>query len=161
MKPFCGKRFHLSYGFLGTLFLLWVILQNGFAQPDAADQKGLQIQLGEVTFRLREIESKPDSITLLELHVPVLNRSRKDVVPANTITVVATAKEVQALEGKLLSRDDFGAIEGTLNAPLPPSTGRVVVLGLPLPREKAASVTLLVQINPPHGEQKEVIWQGQ
>lgn len=161
MKPLRGKRFHLSYGFLGAFFLLWVTLQNGYTQPAAPDQKGLQIQLGEVTFRLREIESKPGSITLLELHVPVLNRSRKDVIPAHAVTVVATVKEVQTLGGKLLSRDDFGAIEGTLNAPLPPSTGRVIVLGLPLPREKAASVTLSVQINPPHGEQKEVIWQGQ
>lgn len=160
MRSLFPKRFRLGFLMIGTLFLLWVGLKNAFAQPVSSDQKGSPIQMGEVTFRLREIDSKPESLTFLELHVPVLNRSRKEVIPANTITVIATVGEVVALEGKALSRDDFGTVEGTLNAPLPPGTGRIVVLGLPLPREKVASITFEIQIDPPHGDSRKVTWPG-
>ncbi len=161
MKPSFTKRSRLCFGLLTIPLLLWVPFQSVSSQPALPDEKGSQIRLGEVTFRLREIESKPQALRLLELHVPVLNRSRTEVVPPEAVTVAAKVKSMELLGGSSVSAGDSGTLEATLNASLPPGTGRVVVLGFPLPEEKVSSITFEIQINPPRGELKQAIWLGQ
>lgn len=161
MKRIWAKRFHLNPWSLGILSLLWVALQSAFAQPTIDNRKELQVRLGEVTFRLREIGAKPSPFKLLELHVTVFNQDRREVLPPNTVTVVARIKAAELSEGSPGSREDEGTVEATLNASLPPLTGRVVVLGFPLPEGKSSAVTFEVQVNPPHGELKRITWPGQ
>jgi hypothetical protein len=48
----------------------------------------------------------------------------------------------------------------TLNLPLQPISGRVMIIGYPLRAESPESITFEVQINPPEGEKKTVTWES-
>ena len=95
---------------------------------------------------------------MLELHIQVLNRSRKFAAPPNSIRAVVVPKEIKSSEEESLKDFDPSPVEAALNVPLPPGTGRVLIIGFPLPREKIVSMAFEIQVNPPDGEKKTVIW---
>ncbi len=147
------------------IMLMLAFLGNGrevFSQPilKGKEEKGPQIRFGKITFLLKEIETKPNPLNILEVQVEVINQSRRFIVPPNTLRVVIIPKEILFVgeppsEGFQLSPE-----ESTLNLPLPPGTGRMLIIGFPLPKERLESITFEVQINPPEGEMKVVSWQA-
>jgi hypothetical protein len=136
-----------------SLFLL--SLGAGLSQPVSEGEKGPEIKLGEVTVKIREFQSTPP-LKLLEIQIEVLNKSQQSVAPSGSIKVVVTPKEIQPA-----SESPFTPEESILNFPLPPKTGRVMIIGYPFPEEAPESITFEVQINPPEGEKKTVIWEWQ
>jgi len=151
----CWNRFFP----LAVIFFLFCIgTGEGLSQPISKEESGPQIELGEVTFRPRLIESKPESLSMLELHIQVFNRSRKFAAPPNSIRAVVVPKEIKSSEEESLKDFDPSPVEAALNVPLPPGTGRVLIIGFPLPREKIVSMTFEIQVNPPDGEKKTIIW---
>jgi len=161
MRPITIKLCEIFFLLFLIVSLFFLSVRGGLSQPVPQEDKGPQIELGGVTFRSREIESKPELVRMLELHIQILNRSRKFAAPPNSITVAAVPKEIKSSEEKAVKDFDPGPVEATLNVLLPPRTGRVLIIGVPLPREKIASMTLEVQINPPEGEKKTVTWTGE
>jgi hypothetical protein len=131
-----------------TIFCLTILISlfflevgAGLSQPASIGEKGPEIRLGEVTIKIREFDSTPP-LKILELQIEILNRSQQSVAPPNSIKVVVTPKE-----------------ETTLSLPLPPRTGRVMIIGYPFQTESPESITFEVQINPPEGEKKIVTWE--
>jgi hypothetical protein len=69
-------------------------------------------------------------------------------------------KEIKYLETAPVADFTPTPEEVWLNFPLPPNTGRVLIIGLSLPEKKPESITFEIQINPPEGEKKIVTWEG-
>ena len=145
---------------LSLSFLLFVATGVVSSQPKPKVEKGPEIRLGEIRFQTREIGSPPSQLKLLEIHIEVINHSRTSPAPPNSIKVVVTPKEVKFSEGTPVTEFALNPEEVTLNFPLPPSTGRVLIIGFSLPETKPESITFEVQINPPDGEKKTVMWEG-
>jgi hypothetical protein len=153
-------------GYKKTIYCLTILIslfffevEAGLSQPASEAEKGPEIKLGEVTVKIREFDSTPP-LKILELQIEILNRSQRSVAPPHSIKVVVTPKEIKFSSTK--STSDFAPTpeEATLNPPLPPRTGRVMIIGYPLQTESPGSITFEVQINPPEGEKKTVTWQG-
>jgi len=142
------------------IFLLFLATGVILSQPGAADEKGPEIRLGEITFSLREFQSTPSQLRVMEIHIEVFNRSRTSTAPPNSITVVVTQKEAKFPEGTSVTEFASSPQEVTLDLPLPPSTGRVLIIGFSLLEAKPESITFEVQVNPPDGEKKTVKWEG-
>jgi hypothetical protein len=130
------------------------------SQPASPAEKAPEISLGEVIVKIREFDSAPSPIKILELQIEVLNRSQQSVVPPNSIKVVVTPKEVRFPPTKPASELTLTSEEATLNLPLSPKAGRVMIIGYPFQTENPESITFEVQINPPEGEKKTVTWQN-
>jgi len=148
-----------------TIVIILVCLGNGrevFSQSimKGKEEKGPQIGFGKINFFSKEIEMTPDPIHLLEVQIEVINRSRRFIAPPNTIRVVVIPKEVVFLDEPSQEGFHLTPEESTLSLPLPPGTGRVLIIGFPLPKRKPESITFEVQINPPDGEMKVVSWKG-
>ncbi len=143
-----------------SLFLLFHATGVALSQPNAMEEKGPEIRLGEITFSLREFQSTPSRLRMLEMHIEVLNRSRTFTAPPNSITVVVTQKEAKFPEGTPVTEFASSPQEVTLDLPLPPSTGRVLIFGFSLPETKLQSITFEIQVNPPDGEKKIVKWES-
>ena len=116
------------------------------------------IRLGEITFKVREIESTPSNIKILEFYVEVLNKSRRTTAPPNSIKVVVSQKEVVYAGPKPAEEFAPAPQEAVLSIPLPPVTGRVLIFGVPLPKEKVESITFEIHLNPPGGDKKTISW---
>jgi hypothetical protein len=142
------------------IFLFSSGMGKVLSQPKTQEEKGPQIRLGEVTFQIREIESIPSPLEMLEVQVEIFNRSRRSVAPPNSIKVVVVPKEIKYLEAAPVADFTPTPEEVWLNFPLPPNTGRVLIIGLSLPEKKPESITFEIQINPPEGEKKVVTWEG-
>jgi hypothetical protein len=138
-----------------ALFLLFLISVEAASQP-LSSEENLQIRLGEVTFRTREIEVPSLKLKILEAHIEVLNRSRQWAAPSNSIKVSISVKEVRLSEGVPTKELSSQHEETMLPVALPPGTGRIVIVGFPLPDEKLESITFEVQVNPPEGEKRTV-----
>jgi hypothetical protein len=132
--------------------LFFLSLGAGLSQPPEGE-KSPEIKLGEVIVKIRELRSTPP-LKLLEIQIEVLNQSKQSAAPPDSIKVVVTPKEIQPSGGSLFPKE-----ESVLSAALPPKTGRVVIIGYPFPEGPPQSITLEVQINPPEGETKVVIWE--
>jgi hypothetical protein len=150
-----------------TIFYLTILISLCFlevgeilSQPKSQEQKGPQIRLGEITFQIREIESKPSPLKMLEIQVEIFNRSYRSVAPPNSIKVVVVPKEIKYLEEPPAVNFTPTPEEMWLNSSLPPNTGRVLIIGLSLPEKKPESITFEIQINPPDGGKKMVTWEG-
>jgi hypothetical protein len=104
-----------------------------------------EIRLGEITFKIREFDSTPP-LKILECQIEVLNRSRKSTIPPNSIKLVVTPA------GSLST-----PAEASLGIPLLPREGQVLTFGFPLPAGDEP-INFEVQVNPPEGEKKTVIW---
>jgi hypothetical protein len=142
------------------IFLLSLGTGVVFPQPKAKVEKGPEIRLGEVTFFVREFESTLSPLKMLEVYIEIFNKSRRIGAPPNSIKVVVTPKEVKFSEGTPVTEFALNPEEVTLNLPLPPSTGRVLIIGYSLLEKKPESITFEIQINPPDGEKKTVKWEG-
>lgn len=116
------------------------------------------IKLGEVTFKVREIESTPSALKILEFYIEVLNRSRMATAPPNSIKVVVSQKEVVYAGPKPAEEFAPAPQEAVLSILLPPLTGRVLIFGVPLPKEKVESITFDIHLNPPDGDKKTITW---
>jgi len=145
--------------FLSALILLILIHPNeSLSQSASRDETSLK--LGEITFRVREIQTAPSPLKVLEIYIEVLNRSKSMTFPPNSIRVAMAQKEVVFLNEK--SQEEFSPPpqEVFLSPSLPPLTGRVLIFGFTIPREKVESITFEIQLNPPEGEKRTVKWEG-
>jgi hypothetical protein len=140
-----------------SLFFLEV--GAGLSQPASEAEKGPEIKLGEVFFKMREFESTPSPLKILELQIEILNQSKQSVAPPNSIKVVVTPREIKFSSPKPTSEFTPTSEEMTLNLPLLPRSGQVMIVGYPLGTETPESITFEVQINPPEGEKKTVTWE--
>ncbi len=158
------RNFKKTLLFLTGIIILILVYLGGerwvFSQTISKEDKGPQIRFGEITFNPKEIEAKPHPVNILEVQIEVINRSRRFIAPPNTIRVVVNPKEVIFFDQAPSEGFNLTPEESLLNLPLPPGTGRVLIIGFPLPKEKLESITFEVQINPPDGEIKVVRWQG-
>ncbi len=143
-----------------VIFSSFLVTENGFPQPKPKAERGPEIRLGEIRFQTREAGSPPSQPTMLEIQIEVINRSRTSPAPPNSIKVVVTPKEVKFPEGTSITEFALHPEEVILNLPLPPSTGRVLIIGYSLPETKPESITFEIQMNPPDGEKKTVKWEG-
>lgn len=151
-----GKRRILSL--FALIWITFLYLSEVLSQP--ASQEEPIVKLGEITFRVREIGSSPSTMNILELYIEVLNKSRATTVPSNSIKVLVTPKEILYAGEKPAEEFTPASQEVILSIPLPPLTGRVLIFGLTLPREKVQSITFDIQMNPPEGDKKMVKWEG-
>lgn len=140
------------------IFLLFQAIGIVFSQPKVVEEKGPDIRLGEITFGVREFQSTPSPLRMLEIHIEVLNRSCSSTSPANSIKVVVVPKEVKYPGGASVPGFNPTQEETTLAVPLLPNRGRILIIGFSLPETKPESITFEVQVNPPDGEKKIVKW---
>jgi len=153
------RRNHKKTIWYLSLLLFLLSLRTGEALSQPVSKEEPEIRLGEITIKLREFELKPSPIKILELHIEILNRSRKAVAPPNSIKVVVTPKEMKFSATGDTSQFPSAPEEVTLNLSLPPGAGQGVIVGFPFPKEDVESTTFEVQINPPNGERKMVTWE--
>jgi hypothetical protein len=151
------KKYHSCLYLL--IFVFFLGMEDGLSQPVFQEEKEPQIKLRNVTFQIREIESTPSHLKILEAYIEILNRSQQLVAPPNSIKVVLVPIETKYKDSKAMSELALFPGEATLDSPLPPRTGRVLVIGFLIPEEKLGSITFEVQINPPEGEKKTVTWE--
>jgi hypothetical protein len=151
------RKIALSFSLLSIL--LFQVTDTVFSQPKAAEEK-TDIRFGKITFRTREFESAAPPLNMLEVQVEILNKDRRITAPSNSIRVVVVPKEIRFREGTSQGEFNLTQEEVTVPAPLPPNTGRMVILGFSLPEKKPESITFEVQINPPGGESTIVKWES-
>jgi hypothetical protein len=142
------------------IFLFSVGIREVFPQPKPKAERGPEIRLGEIRFQTREIGSPPSQLKMLEINVEVINHSQTSAAPPNSIKVVVTPKEIKFPEGTPVTEFTLNPEEVILNLALPPSTGRVLIIGYSLLEKKPESITFEIQMNPPDGEKKTVTWGG-
>jgi hypothetical protein len=153
--------FEKTFFYLSILsFSFFLILGESYAQQKPGEEKGPDIKLGAVTFLVRELESTPARLKMLEIHIEVFNRSQRIPAPPNSISVIVVPKEIKYPESA--SGSEFIPPQGetALNVPLAPNTGRVLIIGFQLPEKKPESITFEIQVNPPDGEKRTVKWEG-
>ncbi len=146
-----------------NVFFLLVLIHLTFVGPGESLSQPLSkeepiIKLGEITFKVREIESIPSSLKILEFYIEVLNQSRRTLAPPDSIKVVVSQKEVIYAGPKPAEEFSPAPQEAVLSMPLPPMTGRVLIFGFPIPREKVESITFDIHLNPPSGDKKTITW---
>jgi len=150
-----------------TIFDLTILIScfflgmgTGLSQPAAVAEKSPEIRFGDVAVKLRQFESTPSSLKILELQMEIINQSKQSEAPPNSIKVVVTPKEIKFPSSKSTSQFTPTPEEMTLNLPLLPRSGQMMIIGYPLPTDSPESITFEVQINPPDGEKKTVIWES-
>lgn len=140
--------------FFFLVLILLAFMGPGRSLPQPLSREEPIVKLGEVTFKVREIESTPFNIKILEFYVEVLNKSRRTTAPPNSIKVVVSQKEVVYAGPKPMEEFAPAPQEAVLSITLPPVTGRVLIFGFSLPREKVESITFEIHLNPPGGDKK-------
>jgi len=153
-----AKRIFI-YAFV-SIFSLFLGMGEVLSQPKPKVEKDPEIRLGETRFYTMEMGSPPSQFKMLEIHIEVINRSRTSPAPPNSIKVVVTPKEIKFPEGIPVTEFALNPEEVTLDLPLLPSTGRVLIIGYSLLEKKPESITFEIQVNPPDGEKKTVKWEG-
>ncbi len=149
-----GRRVLLIFGTLICFSFVWLFE----AISQSASKESPILKLGEISFRVREIESASPPFKILEIYIEVLNRSRTEAAPAHSIKVGVSQREI-AYSGPNPAKEFTPPSQVvTLSIPLPPLTGRVFIFGFPLPEEKVESITFEVQLNPPDGEKKSITY---
>jgi hypothetical protein len=146
--------------YLSLLILSILGTEAGFCQPTAQEEKGPNIKFGKIDFSVRQFQSGPSSLRMLEIHIEVFNRSRQTTAPPNSIKLIMVHKETKYPEGSPAAGFDLAQEETTLAVPLPPNNGRILIFGFSLPEKIPESITFEFQINPPEGEKKTVKWEG-
>ena len=116
-----------------------------------------QVTLGDVAFKLRELEATPP-VRILEVHIEILNQGRQSTAPPKSIKVAVTPKEAESPTSSSTTKFNLTPEETTLEFPLPPRTRRTIVFGYSLQTDSPDSIDFEVQINPPEGEKKAVTW---
>jgi len=152
------KKMRNKIFFFFLVLILLAFMGPGRSLPQPLSREESIVKLGEVTFKVREIESTPFNIKILEFYVEVLNKSRRITTPPNSIKVVVSQKEVVYTGPKPAEEFAPAPQEAVLSIPLPPLTGRVLIFGVPLPKEKVESITFDIHLNPPDGEKKTITY---
>jgi hypothetical protein len=147
-----------SLPFLTLLLLLGT--GQVFSLPTQQEETVPQIRIDDVNFRVREIESTPSPLKLLEIQVGVFNQSQRATAPPNSIKLAVVAKKVTFLGPSPKDGSGLHSEITTLDFPLPPRKGRIFIIAFSLPEEGLESMTFEIQINPPEGEKKTVPWRG-
>jgi hypothetical protein len=142
--------FYLSF----LIFLSPLVIGEALSQPFSKGESLSQIRLGNITFHLRKIESTPSPLSFLDVQVEVFNRSQKITAPPNSIRVVVSLKEVKYSNSMASEEYSPPSQEATLYSPLSPGSGRVLIIGFLMPKERVNWMTFEIQINPPEGEKK-------
>ena len=152
------KKMRNKIFFFFLVLILLAFMGPGRSLPQPLSREEPIVKLGEVTFKVREIEATPSNIKILEFYIEVLNRSRLAAAPPDSIKIVVSQKEV--VYAGLKPAEEFAPApqEAILSIPLPPLTGRVLIFGVPLPKEKVESITFDVHLNPPDGDKKTITW---
>ena len=127
---------------------------GAYSQSSETAEKKHSIRIGAIGFQIREIEATPSPLRILEVQVEVLNRSQKESVPPSAIKVTVVPKEIKFVSSALPTEFAPHPGEVMLTHSLPPSTGRVIIVGFPLPKESLQTISFEVQVNPPEGEKK-------
>ena len=127
---------------------------EGYPQTSETVEKKHSIRIGTIGFQIREIEATPSPLRILEVQVQILNRSQKETVPPNAIKVTVVPKEIMFVPSAPPIEFAPHPGEVMLTHSLPPSTGRVIIVGFPVPKENLQTITFEVQVNPPEGEKK-------
>ena len=128
------------------------------SQPKTAEERGPVITLRAINFSVREFQSTPSRVKMLEVHIEIFNKSRQTTAPPNSVKLVLVPKEITYLEGAPRTEFNPGQQETTIAVPLPPNTGRILTFGFSLPEEIPQSITFEIQMNPPEGETKTVTY---
>lgn len=124
------KSFKHVFLYVPFLILLFILnLEEGLSQLRVKEEKGPQIKLGEINLKIREIESIPSPLKLLELHIEILNNSQQSVSPPNSIRVAVVPKEVKFASKKSGGELGLTSEETTLNVSIQPRSGRVFIIG--------------------------------
>jgi hypothetical protein len=141
-----------------TILMALIGSDNGFPQPPPKEEIA-RGTLGNISFYIREIEAKPSLLTILEIQVEIINRSRNSTVLPNSVKAMVAPKEIkfssEQKDGFSLSTE-----EATLTAPISPGGSRLLIIGFQIPKERLESIVFEVQINPPGGEKKVVQWEN-
>jgi hypothetical protein len=141
-----------------TILMTLIGSDNGFPQPSPKEEIA-RGTLGNITFYIREIEAKPSPLTILEVQVEIMNRSRRSTVLPNSVKATVAPKEIkfssEQKDGFSLSTE-----EATLTAPISPGGSRLLIIGYQIPKERLESIVFEVQINPPDGEKKIIKWEN-
>jgi hypothetical protein len=141
-------------------FLLFLATGVVLSQSKAVEEKGPDVRLGEITFLVRESQSTPSPLKMLEIHVEIFNKSGRIDAPPNSIKVAVVPKEIRYPEGVSAAEFNPTQQETMLSVSLPPNTGRILIFGFLLPKKIPESITFEFQMNPPEGEKKIVKWGG-
>ena len=150
-----------AFFYLSVLFFsLFLVSGEVYPQPKPREEKGPEIKLREVSFLVRELESTPSPMKMLEIHIEIFNKSPRILAPSNSISVIVVPKEIKYPETITGSEFNPPPEETTLTVPLPPNTGRILIIGLQLPEKRPESITFEIQVNPPDGEKKTVKWEA-
>jgi len=149
-----NKKFIFPLSILLFLFLLGVGL--GLSQPVSQEESQLEVEFGNILYKIREIESTPSPLKLLEFHIEIFNRSQNRTAPPNSIKVVVIQKEVKYSSTRPVEEFSPPPQEAILHTSLPPMSGKVLIIGVQIPKENVESFIYEVQINPPEGEKKIV-----
>jgi len=150
----------MSYLSVLLFFLLFQATTVALSQPKAVEEKGPDIRLGEITFGVKEFQSTPSPLKMLEIHIQVVNHSRSSTAPPNSTTVVVVPKEIEYPEGASVPEFNPPQQETILSVPLLPNMSRILIIGFSLPKTKPASITFEIQMNPPEGEKQIVKWES-
>ena len=142
------------------IFLHYLVTGVGFSQPKAIEESGPDIKLGEIRFQVREFSATSSPLKMLEIHIEVLNRSRRTTAPANSIKLFLVSTETKYPEAAPGAEFNPGQQETMVSDPLPPGAGRIMTFGFSLPEKIPESITFEVQVNPPEGEKKTVTWES-
>ncbi|NWG04702.1 MAG: hypothetical protein HXY44_17755 [Syntrophaceae bacterium] len=141
------------------IMISFFLLEQKGVFPQPKSEGPPEIKLGEINFRMRGVGSAPTQARMLEIQIEVLNRSPKWTAPAHSIRVLVTPKEIRFPEEASQTQWPLNPEEVSLNLPLPPASGRTLLIGLALPEKKPESITFEIQINPPDGEKKATKWE--
>lgn len=139
-----------------SIAILLIFKNYSFSQikPEVEQPR---IRFGEISFKLRQSESMPSNIKFLEIHIEILNLSKKVTLVENSIKLVIIPKEVKFKDNSS-AEWQIDKEERLLDFSIPPLTGRIVVFGFSLPEKTPQSITFEIQIDPPDGEKKTVTW---
>jgi len=145
-----------------SALILSLFLETGvlLSQPKVAEEKGPDIRLTGISFLVRELPSTPSPLKVLEIHIEIFNKSRQTTAPPNSIKLVLVPKETKYPGGAPGTEFDPGQQETMVAVPLPPNTGRILTFGFSLPEKIPESMTFEIQMNPPEGEKKTVMWES-
>jgi hypothetical protein len=142
-----------------SIMILMVLIGVDEGLPQSPPKEEIaRGNLGNITFYIREIEAKPSPLTILEVQVEIVNRSRNSTVLPNSVKAMVAPKEIK-LSSERKNGFSLSTEEVTLTAPIPPGGSRLLIIGFQIPRERLESIVFAVQINPPDGEKKIIQWE--
>ena len=151
-----GRSLRLIIFGLLLLCVIYFRAEEAYSQASVDTAKDLPVKIGAIDFRIKEVETTPSPIRMLEVYIEVVSQSEKLTLPPNAIKIVAIPKLIQFSSPNPAGDFNPPPEEVTLTLPLPPRGINIGIIGFSLPQEKLDAISFEIQINPPEGERKEV-----